>query len=62
MNSLESFQAFVDATKDEKTEDAVLIQTTKSIFEAGDTGYVSSKDNTITGMETIKIVDQLRKD
>jgi CHASE3 domain sensor protein len=60
-NSLKTFQAFVESTNDPKTKDAVLIQATKAIFEAGDTGYVSSKDSTITGMETIKIVDQLKE-
>lgn len=60
-NSLKTFQAFVESTNDPKTKDAVLIQATKAIFEAGDTGYVSSKDGTITGMETIKIVDQFKE-
>lgn len=60
-NSLKTFQAFVESTNDPKTKDAVLIQATKAIFEAGDTGYVSSKDGTITGMETIKIVEQFKE-
>jgi hypothetical protein len=60
-NSLKSFQSFVEATDDPKIKDMVLIQATKAIFEAGDTGYISSKTEGITNMETIKIVDQLDK-
>jgi len=60
-NSLASFQSFVESTEDPKIRDTVLIQATKAIFEAGETGYVSSKDGSITGMETIKIVDQFRE-
>lgn len=59
-NSLVSFQSFVESTEDPKIRDTVLIQATKAIFEAGETGYVSSKDGSITGLETIKIVDQFR--
>jgi hypothetical protein len=60
-NSLKSFQSFVESTEDPKIRDTVLIQATKAIFEAGETGYVSSKDGNITGLETIKIVDQFRE-
>lgn len=60
-NSLVSFQSFVESTEDPKIRDTVLIQATKAIFEAGETGYVSSKDGSITGLETIKIVDQFKE-
>ena len=60
-NSLESFQAFVESTEDPKIRDAVLIQATRAIFEAGETGYVSSKDVSTKGLEMIKIVDQIKK-
>jgi hypothetical protein len=61
-NSLKSFQSFVESTDNPSIKDAVLIQATKAIFEAGDTGYISSKGGDgITGIETIKIVDQMDK-
>ena len=55
-NSLKSFQSFVESTDDAKIKDTVLIQATKAIFETGETGYISTKGNGITSMETIKIV------
>ena len=60
-NSLESFQAFVESTEDPKIRDAVLIQATRAIFEAGETGYVSSKDVSTKGLEMIKIADQIKE-
>lgn len=60
-NSLKSFQSFVESTNDAKIKDMVLIQATKAIFEAGETGYISTKGDGITSMETIKIVDQMEK-
>lgn len=60
-NSLKSFQSFVESTDDAKIKDMVLIQATKAIFEAGETGYISTKGEGITSMETIKIVDQMEK-
>ena len=61
-NSLQSFQAFVNSTVDPQTRDIVLIQITRYIFQAGQTGYVSSKDGSGAGMETIKISEPLKKD
>ena len=60
-NSLMSFQAFVESTEDPKIRDAVLIQATRAIFEAGETGYVSSKDVSTKGLEMIKIADQIKE-
>lgn len=60
-NSLASFQAFVESTEDPKIRDAVLIQATRAIFEAGETGYVSSKDVSTKGLEMIKIADQIKE-
>ncbi len=60
-NSLMSFQAFVESTEDPKIRDAVLIQATRAIFEAGETGYVSSKDASTKGLEMIKIADQIKE-
>lgn len=60
-NSLMSFQAFVESTEDPKIRDAVLIQATRAIFEAGETGYVSSRDASTKGLEMIKIADQIKE-
>lgn len=61
-NSLVSFQAFVESTKDPKIRDTVLIQATKAIFEAGETGYISSKNTSSIGaLETIKIAEQTKE-
>ena len=60
-NSLASFRAFVESTEDPKIRDAVLVQATRAIFEAGETGYVSSKDASTKGLEMIKIADQIKE-
>lgn len=57
-NSLKSFRSFVESTDDPKIKDVVLIQATKAIFEAGETGYISNKGESVTSMDTIKIVEQ----
>jgi len=41
--SLQTFQAFSAATSDEQTKNAVLIETTRSIFANVPTGYISAK-------------------
>lgn len=55
---LTSFEAFVKSAKDETTMDAVLVQATKAIFDAGDTGYVSHRDGS---GEIIRVVEQMTK-
>lgn len=57
-NSLKSFRSFVESTDNPSIKDVVLIQATKAIFEAGDTGYISNKGESVTSMDTIKIVEQ----
>ena len=42
--SLKTFQAFVQATKDEQTRNAVLVETTRSIFALNASGYLDGKD------------------
>lgn len=42
-NSLQTFEAFVNGTKDQATKDAVLIQATRCIFEPQPTGYSPSE-------------------
>lgn len=42
-NSLKTFQAFVQATNDELTRDAVLIEATRAIFGITNSGYLESQ-------------------
>jgi len=43
-NSLKTFQAFVKAASDEGTRDAVLIETTRSIFTNAPSGYLETAE------------------
>ena len=43
-NALKTFQAFIKATDDEGTRNAVLLETTRSIFAHGTTGYLDGSD------------------
>ncbi|MDD9869856.1 MAG: hypothetical protein OXU50_08235 [Gammaproteobacteria bacterium] len=54
-NSLATFQAFVESSKDYQVRETILVQTTRAIFEAGQTGYVSSPDGAMPSIETIKL-------
>lgn len=40
---LKTFQAFSNAASDEQTKNAVLLETTRSIFSSGITGFIDSK-------------------
>ena len=60
-NSLKTFQSFVKSTEDKKIQDVILTQATKAIFEVGDSGYLSSKEKTIRGLEITKIFDGIDK-
>ena len=59
-NSLLTFQSFVDATQDRQVKDAVLLQATKSIFDAGETGYVSTNAESSLNMETVKLTTPIQ--
>ena len=41
---LQTFQAFSAAASDDTSKDAVLLETTRSIFSSGSTGYLDTKD------------------
>ncbi len=41
---LQTFQAFSAAASDDASKDAVLLETTRSIFNAGSTGYLDTQD------------------
>lgn len=53
--SLNTFQAFTNATSDEGTKNAVLLETTKTIFGSVSTGYLDQKDETTES--SVKIVE-----
>lgn len=53
--SLQTFQAFTNATSDEATKNAVLMETTKTIFGSVSTGYLDQKDETTES--SVKIVE-----
>lgn len=54
-NALKTFQAFIKAGSDDQTRDAVLLETTKSIFAPGITGYLDGKDGGADG--TLKVME-----
>jgi hypothetical protein len=56
---LQTFQAFSHAAADDQTKDAVLLQSTRSIFADAGTGFVdthSSQDSDLKILEIIKSV------
>lgn len=58
--SLQTFQAFTAAASDVQTKDAVLLETTRSIFAPGITGYVdaasTSADSEARVIEIVKSI------
>jgi hypothetical protein len=57
-DALKTFQAFVKATNDESTRDAVLLETTRSIFALTSTGYLDGSDG--TNDAPIKILEVIK--
>jgi hypothetical protein len=56
-NSLKTFQAFIQATADEATRNAVLLETTRSIFAMAHSGYLDSADGgSDTGTKVLEII------
>jgi hypothetical protein len=61
-NSLKTFRSFVEASEgDRQVQNAILLQATKSIFDAVDTGYIKTGDGNLTAIETVKIIDQMKE-
>lgn len=52
-HALKSFQAFVKATDDEATKNAVLLETTRSIFAMGPSGFLDASDSSGDGSSKI---------
>ncbi len=54
-NALKTFQALVRASSDDPTRDAVLLETTRSIFALGNTGYLDGAEG--SGEGAVKILE-----
>ncbi|EGQ8132869.1 hypothetical protein C4C99_RS23490 [Vibrio parahaemolyticus] len=57
-NSLKTFQAFVKATDDDSVRDAVLVETTRAIFNESATGYLNVDSSTTE--KSTKVVEVIR--
>lgn len=55
-NALNTFETFVKAGSDEQTKNAVLLQTTQSIFSSHNTGYNSAENDSDVPSKIIEIV------
>lgn len=55
-NALRTFEAFVKASKDDSTKNAVLIKATECIFSPQQTGYTSSEPETGGVAQVVEIV------
>lgn len=58
-NALKTFQAFVKAAADDNTRDAVLLETTRSIFAIAPSGYLSAQADS-SAQDGLKIVEMIR--
>ena len=58
-NSLSTFRAFVEATDDPTTKEAVLLETTRSIFAQSPSGYLSNTDS--VNADNLKIVEMVKR-
>lgn len=57
-NALKTFQAFTKAASDDASRDAVLMETTKSIFAITPSGYLDSEASQDSGMKIVELVKQ----
>lgn len=58
-NALNTFETFVESSRDAQTKDAVLLQATQSIFASQSTGYLSDEAEAPTTPQIIEIVRNL---
>lgn len=54
-HALTTFQAFVKAASDDSTKDAVLLETTRSIFSAGSSGYLDGAESSVDTTKVLEI-------
>lgn len=55
-NSLKTFQAFVKATDDDSIRDAVLVETTRAIFNETTTGYLNYDSSTEKSTKVVEVI------
>lgn len=55
-NALKTFQAFVKAASSDSIRDAVLLETTRSIFAISPSGYLDSTDSSDSGTKVLEII------
>lgn len=64
-NALKTFQAFVSAAADDSTRDAVLLETTNSIFSSSPSGYLDATEGTPDASkkvyEIVKTIGEVNK-
>lgn len=61
-NCLRTMKALQESSDDRHTREVVLMQATKAIFELNETGFVSSKEREITGLESVRILEQAKSE
>lgn len=60
--SLQTFQAFSSAASDDATRNAVLLETTRSIFSNSSTGYVESPQSNESPVQIIEVAKVVREE
>lgn len=60
-NVLKAYTLLVDGTENLEAKDEIINQATKTIFEHGETGYLSSKDSKVPLLEIIKMIEKSDK-
>ena len=61
-NALKTFQAFVEASKDPAVQDAVLMETTRSIFAITPSGYLGEADSrSDSGSRVVEVIKAASK-
>lgn len=57
-DAIKTFQAFVKATENDAVRDAVLLETTRSIFSVGQTGFIDGSDS--SGIADLRVVELIK--
>jgi DNA phosphorothioation-dependent restriction protein DptG len=55
-NALRTFETFAAATEDKTTKDAVLLQTTKAIFEPQTSGYLTGEAEKVPSGAVVEVL------
>lgn len=60
-NAIASFEQFVNATKNDQIKDAVLMETTRAIFQHTGSGFIPSEDSVTPATSVIEILKGIGK-